>query len=176
VRVALLLTAALLVAACRFERRPALSSGGVATVDGVPQPSAADTPMADSVRAVVQALVDALEVGDVSRVAQLTVPGATLLDQEEGLRWSREDVSAPLPRALLAQGEDALAWVLADSQLTPFTDSALLVNEYHAYVAGESVPWKAVETFVLVRTPEGWRARHLHRSRGQLPTDPADER
>ena len=172
-RTTILLSVALLVAGCHFEQRPALSSEDAATLDGTPQTSALGTPLEDSVRAVVQALADALEVGDVSRVAQLTVPGATLIDQEEGLRWSRQDVSAPLPRPLLAQDDDALAWVLADSQLTPFSDTALLVNEYHAYVTGESVPWKAVETFLLVRTPDGWRLRHLHRSRGQVPADPA---
>jgi ketosteroid isomerase-like protein len=174
VRVVLLLAwSAVFVAGCRFERRPALSSEDAPPPNGAPAGSALGAPLEDSVEAVVRALAEALDVGDVSRVAQLTVPGATLIDQEEGRRWSREDAAAPLPRALLTAADGALSWVLADSKLTPFTDTALLVNEYHAYVTGESVPWKAVETLLLIRTPEGWRVRHLHRSRGQVPTAPA---
>ena len=164
----LLLGSALLFAGCRFERRPDPNTNASVPDAGVFLPSTANTPMDDSVRAVVSALDEALAVGDVSRVAQLTVPGATLIDQEEGVRWTRESPAGTLPRALASRGDSPLAWALVDSKLTPLDGVALLVNEHHALVTGEGVPWKAIESYVLVRTPDGWRVRHLHRSRGQV--------
>jgi ketosteroid isomerase-like protein len=173
VRRTLLLAATLAWVSCRFERRPDLDADGNPSAESVTLPSALATPLGDSIRAVVAALGEALEAGDVSRVAELTVPGATLIDQEEGLRWSREDAAAPLPRALLSSRDEPLTWALSSSDLTPFADAALLVHEYQAAVTGENVPWRAVETYLAVRTPEGWRVRHLHRSRGQAPPPPS---
>jgi ketosteroid isomerase-like protein len=169
----LVLAGALLFAGCRFERRPDPDTSAAVPDAGLFLPSTLNTPIEDSVRAVVSALDDALAVGDVSRVAQLTVAGATLIDQEEGIRWARENPAGALPKALTARRDSPLEWALVDSSLTPLDGAALLVNEHHALVTGEGVPWKAVESYVLVRTPDGWRVRHLHRSRGQaLPEQP----
>jgi hypothetical protein len=137
--------------------------------DTLAVPTGAASPVADSLRAIATALDEALAAGDVTRVAQLTVAGATLIDQEAGVRWSRANAAGPLPPALAASGDAPLEWALTSSEPMPLGDqAAALVNEYHALVTGEGVPWKAVETFVFVRTDAGWRLRHLHRSRGQV--------
>lgn len=154
------------VASCTLEERAEIERrGGQAPASdtvGVSSPS----PAADSARAVVESFRDALRLGDVSRVGQLSTPEAVLVDQEEGVRWTtRAGGQVRLPDALLAEGAE-LEWVLDESTFTDLGHGGLLVNVYHAAVAGEDVPWTAVETFVLVRTSDGWRIRHLHRSRG----------
>lgn len=165
----LLLVTALASSACRIERRPDLPVDG-GDVTHEPAVGATSTPVEDSVRAVVSAVGEALQVGDVARVARLTAPSAMLIDQEEAARWTRDDPGAPLPRALSASG-DGLVWTLERSHFDAMGAAGLLVNEYRAAVAPGAIQWKAVETFILVRTEEGWRLRHLHRSRG-----PAGER
>jgi hypothetical protein len=159
--------------ACRFERRPEPAARTTTEADSVEVPEGITAPLADSLSAIATALNEALARGDVTRIAQLTVSSATLIDQEAGIRWSREEASGPLPPPLGAGGDDPLEWALSSSVPTLLGEqAALLVNEYAAVVTGEGVPWKAVETFVFERTARGWRLRHLHRSRGQVAPEP----
>jgi hypothetical protein len=159
-----LLAIALLASACRFERRPDLPGEGAGErASAAAQPGAMT--LEDSVRAVASALDDALAVGDVARVALLSVPGATLIDQEEAVHWTLGDPETPLPQALAGRG-GRFDWRLRTSRFVELGGAALLVNEYEATVVGSGVSWRAAETLIMVRTPEGWRLRHLHRSRG----------
>jgi hypothetical protein len=164
---------AVLCAACRFERRPEPAARTTTANDSVEVPAGITVPLADSLRAIATALNEALARGDVTRIAQLTVASATLIDQEAGIRWSRANAAGPLPPPLGAGDDAPLEWELSASEPTLLGDqAALLVNEYAAVVTGEGVPWKAVETFVFERTARGWRLRHLHRSRGQVAPEP----
>jgi hypothetical protein len=149
------------MAACRFERRAEPSAAGDSVSD-----STATVSVEDSVRSVLNAVEAALAAGDVARVSRLTVSGATLIDQEDAVAWSRGDPAAPLPRALLSR-TDSLSWELESSRFTPVgvgSNAALVVNEYHATSGPNN--WNAVETLLVVRTTNGWRLQHLHRSRG----------
>lgn len=162
-----LLVLLLLLAGCRIEKRaePAgVGADGAGPADTTVLVRAGGA-VQDSVRSVVAAFHDALRVGDGARVAGLTVPGATLVDQEEGVQWRRDAGGGRLPEDLAASA-DGLGWRRVATDFGVRSDVALLVDSYSATVSGESVPWTAVETFVVVRTPAGWRIRHLHRSRG----------
>lgn len=170
VRAALVTTLAvgLLLSACRFERRPEPRTGvGADTTVRV-----TGGPVRDSVRAVVEAFHAALRVGDGSRVATLSVPGATIVDQEEGVEWRRGGSGGRLPGPM-SSGGVGLGWNRAGADFVAWDGSALLVERYRATVSGEAIPWTAVETFVLERTPAGWLIRHVHRSRG-TPSDGDD--
>ena len=160
-----LLVAALVAgSACRFEKRPDLAARE--PVDSTLYPPEGASGIADSVRATIVAVSDAFRVGDVTRVAQLTTRDAILIDQEDGVRWSRLDAAAALPRPLQG-GEDGLGWELDGSGFALLSENAALVSaRYRASVSGEAVPWTAVESWVLVRDAGGWRLRYLHRSRG----------
>ena len=168
----LALCALLVVASCTFERRPDLAGSGEGDSTRPAVPSGPHAAAEDSVRAVVAAFREALRLGDVTRVAQLSTPDAALVDQEEHVHWSRSGSSESRLPAPLDGRREGLGWVLEDSSFDTLGASALLVNRYSATVSGEDVPWAAIETFVFVRTPEGWRLRHLHRSRG-LSDDPS---
>jgi ketosteroid isomerase-like protein len=162
----LLLAAVLIASACRFEKRPDLAAREPVDSTVYPPAGGPGSPVADSIRATIAALSEAFRMGDVSRVAQLTTRDAVLIDQEDEVRWTRLDAAAELPRPLQG-GEDGLGWELDGSTLSLLSDaSALLSVRFHASVSGESVPWTAVESWVLVRDPGGWRVRYLHRSRG----------
>lgn len=156
---------------CRFERRPDLEASpdtaGIA--DTTAQPVVPGQAIHDSLRVVVAAYHEALRVGDVSRVASLTVPGSVLVDQEEGVEWRRgEGGSEVLPQPL-DPARTGFGWTRAGSEIQVFEETALLVDQYRVTVSGEEVPWNAVESFLLVRTPDGWRIRFSHRSRGTGP-------
>ena len=150
---------------CRFERRPDLPTDRELSLGTPASLEPAGTPAEDSARAVVISLAEALEVGDVARVARLTVPESVLIDQEEAVRWSHANPDSPLPRSLSA-GEDAPDWRLETSAYLPLGEGAVLIYEYQALTQEEAPAARAVETFVLVRTELGWRLRHMHRSRG----------
>lgn len=171
--VLVLLVTAALSAGCRFEKRPDLAAGepvlGTAYTPTTPSGGATE----DTVRATINAVREAFRVGDVTRVAQLTTRDAVLIDQEDEVRWTRADAAAQLPRPLVG-GDEGLAWTLDDSSFSMLAaDAALVSHRFRASVSGESVPWTAVETLVVVRTEEGWRLRYLHRSRGLGREEPA---
>lgn len=171
--VSLLALLVLVVAqACRFERRPDLEAStelaGIA--DTTDPPVVPGQAIHDSLRVVVAAYREALRVGDASRVASLTVPGSVIVDQEEGVEWRRgEGGSEVLPQPL-DPARTGFGWTRVGSEIQVFEETALLVDRYRVTVSGEEVPWHAVESFLLVRTPEGWHIRFSHRSRGTGPT------
>lgn len=162
-----LVAVVVLASSCRIERRPDLTREDPGPTALVPELRGGSEPARDSVRVVVAAVNEALALGDVTRVAQLSALGAVLIDQEEGVRWSRQEAASILPRPLLGRS-DGLSWSVAATRLDFLGDGAALLSiRYRASVAGEGVPWTAVETWVLIRDgTAGWRLRYLHRSRG----------
>ncbi len=161
----------LLGSACRFEKRPDLRASRAADTTLYVRSGAPASPAEDSVRSVITALNEAFRVGDGARVAQLTTPDVVLIDQEDEVYWTRGDEKARLPRPL--RGEDKLGWEPVGSTVSGLGDgSELATLRFRASVSGESVPWTAVESWLLVRTAQGWRLRYLHRSRGLGRTAP----
>lgn len=160
---------------CRFERRPELraSADTAGIADTTAQPVVPGQAIHDSLRVVVAAYHEALRVGDVSRVASLTVPGTVIVDQEEGVEWRRGDGGSEVLPQPLNPATTGFGWTRIGSEIQVFEETALLVDRYRVTVSGEQVPWTAVESFVLARTPDGWRIRFSHRSRGTGPTLPA---
>ena len=166
-----LVVGTLLGSACRFEKRPDLTARRAADTTLYVRSGAPANPAEDSVRSVITAVNEAFRVGDVTRVAQLTTRDAVLIDQEDEVYWTRADAQARLPRPL--RGEDKLGWEAVGSTVSDLGDgSELATLRFRASVSGESVPWTAVESWLLVRTPQGWRLRYLHRSRGLGRTAP----
>ena len=110
--VGFLLAAGLVLSgACWFERRPDPRNGEGA------DPATSDTSVVvtngalrDSVRAVVTAFHDALSVGDGGRVAGLSVLGATVFDQEEGVAWRLGPGGGDLLPGPLVRGTEGLGW------------------------------------------------------------------
>ncbi|MGD2068110.1 MAG: DUF4440 domain-containing protein [Gemmatimonadota bacterium] len=176
---AVLTLAVLCGSGCRFERRPAPENGDDVAVPDTTIRVTAES-VQDSVRAVVRAFHEALRVGDGSRVASLSVQGATVVDQEEGVEWRLGPGGGErLPSPFLGS-RAGLGWERVSTDFVAWRDAALLVDRHRATVAGESVPWTAVETFVLERSDGAWLIRHVHRSRGAQPVEhgrlgPADE-
>jgi ketosteroid isomerase-like protein len=124
-----------------------------------------------SVLRVVDAFHDALRVGDVARVASLSVPGTTLVDQEDGVRWRLGGEESRLPSSLDASpGSGGLTWEVAERSVRRAGDARVVTLRWQAVIAGEPVEWWGVESVVLVPTDEGWRLTHVHRSRGGDPT------
>lgn len=156
------------VAGCSFERRAEVEetrppAGG----PGVSAPSA-QALAEDSIMLVVDAFHRALGSGDAARVATLVAPDALLVDQEEGVFW-RSDGEGRLPSALApgVAAPNALRWERIGTRIDVLGPARLVVLRYRAAIAGEAVPWWAVETLVLEPGPEGrWRLHYLHRSRG----------
>lgn len=154
-------------AGCTLEHRPDIQPDEAALEAADPATPRASAE--DSARAVVSAFREALALGDGARVAALTAPDALLVDQEEGVRWRHAAEPAGVLPSPLVPGGDGLAWTVTSSEYARLGEAGLLVTRYTAEVAGEEVPWTAVESVVVVRTEEGWRVRYLHRSRG--PSD-----
>lgn len=151
---------------CTVERRPDLEERPDTTAF-VPEAQRATAAMRDSARSVVEAYHAALEVGDGARVAALAARGATIVDQEEGVFW---EVSGPQTGPLpgpLSEGASGLGWSRVRSEVRPLADAILVVDRYEATVSGEPIRWSATESFVLVRTVDGWRILLAHRSRGE---------
>jgi len=166
---ALLLAALLLGSACRFERRPDLAAD---PADSVPRVEGSSGPVEDSVRAVIAAVTAALDAGDAGAVARLTARDAVLIDQEDEVRWAREDAAARLPRPLRVEGE-GLGWETEGSTFARLSDASALVSvRLHAAPASDSAAWTATESWVLVREDGTWRLRYLHRSRGLAGVQP----
>jgi len=164
--VAALLLAGVYLPGCAVERRPDLDEGPDTTAF-VPEEWRATEALRDSARAVIDALHTALEVGDGARVAALAAPGATIVDQEEGVFWKVSGPDAgPLP-APLSEKVTGLGWRRVRSDVQPLADAILVVDRYEATVSGEPVRWSATESFVVVRAIEGWRILLAHRSRGE---------
>lgn len=135
--------------------------------------SPVEEPGADSaaVLQVVDAFHDALRVGDVARVAALSVPGTTIVDQEDGVRWRLGGNDARLPSPLDAgPGSGGLTWQVAERSVRVAGEARVVTLRWQAIIAGEPVEWWGVESVVLVPTDEGWRLTHVHRSRGGDPT------
>lgn len=154
------------LAGCTVERRADVD-GRPDTTAFVPEERRATEALRDSARAVVDAYHEALTVGDGARVAVLSAPGATIVDQEEGVFLELSGPgTGPLPSSL-DERASGLGWRRVRSELRPLSDAVLLIDRYEATVSGEPVRWSATESFVLVREPEGWRILLAHRSRGE---------
>ena len=155
---------AILPGACTLERRADLEPEN-GTGEGAESRAVPST--VDSVHAVVSSFHEALAQGDGARIAALTSPGAVLIDQEGSVRWRRTMDSNPALPTALVRARDGLGWTVLGTDFALLGDDVgILVTEYRAEVAGEEVPWSAVETLILVRGEAGWRVRYLHQSRG----------
>jgi ketosteroid isomerase-like protein len=169
-RPALALGAALatLAAGCSFERRAEVEEGPPARrAQGIPAPSP-EALAEDSLMSVIDAFHRALESGDAARLATLMGPDALLVDQEEGVLWTTEG-SSPLPSALDAGqlAPNGLRWQRVGTRVDAVGPARLVVLRYRAAIAGEAVPWWAVESLLIEPDEDGrWRLRYLHRSRG----------
>ena len=171
VRVAALLLLLGATSACWFERRPDLAEEPVTEAADAPLDPPA-IPLEDSVRATMEAVAEAFAAGDSALVVALTTPDAILIDHAEGLRWTRT-AGGPLPGPLPDPG-DGLTWSLEDIKIGLLTDgSALLSGRFTVPGAAEDVSSSAVETWLVIRTDDGWRARYLHRSREAGRSRPA---
>lgn len=169
------LLALALLAGCTVEPRADTGNRGGAV--GSEAASAADAAGdSASVLDVVSAFHDALRVGDVARVVALSVPGAVLVDQEEGVRWQVGAADARLPGPLDgSRGGGGLTWRVAERRVRPAGDARVVTLRWQAVIAGEPVEWWGVESLVLVPTSDGWRLTHVHRSRGGDPTPALDD-
>ena len=164
-RVGVVLAIAAVSSACRLEKRPDLV--GSEGTSGTPSISSA-TPAEDSARAALVAMNSALESGDGALVARLTTPDAVLFDQNERVRWTHADTSAPLPPAL-SGGADGLGWHLVEASFFFLGPAAAFFSRrYQDSAEEEQTEETAVESWVLVRTEEGWLVRYLHRSSGLM--------
>ena len=165
-RGALLVFAPTIVLSCRFEQRPDLAAEE--PVGGAPdgplhQPGST---VEDSVIATVTAVVEALAVGNVTQMEQLTTRDTLIFDQEGDGFWTGADTSAHIP-LLLRGGSDGEDWELQSSSFTLISEGAALLSlRFQVRVSGKPMPRNALESWVLVRTAEGWRVRYLHRSGG----------
>lgn len=151
-----------LAAGCTFERRADTEN------DEEGPDTAAATRLEilrDSLQATVGGFVEALRTGDHSRAVGMLHEEATLYDEESGHRWDPTQADSLLPGPM--ERDDAeLRWELSESWAEIYDEAALVVLRYHATISREEAPWTAMETYVLVRADDGWRIRHLHRSRG----------
>jgi len=145
----LLLLLVSLAPGCTFERRPdstttARAEGGTA---------------ADSIRAVVTALETARARGDLAAALALFDSGAVVAGGQVGTLDGRGWVTA---EAMLsgAAPDPVRTRELEESSISLLPGSALALNRYRDPEGG--LP--SVETVVLVRTPAGWRIRHIHHS------------
>jgi ketosteroid isomerase-like protein len=157
---------ALLVLGCTIE--PRADTRGAPSGPALPADTNPET-LDASVESVVDALAEALRVGDGARVAALAADGVTLIDQEEGVVWTSASAAGPLPSALsMGAVAGGLSWTLVSREISPIGTGRLVVSRYRADVAGEPVDWWAVETLIIEPVEGQWRVRHLHRSRGPL--------
>ncbi len=161
----LLLAVPLVVSACTFERRPDRRNG-----EEEPDTAAVSRTeiLEDSMEAMVDAFVEALRAGDVSRAVGMLHGQATLYDEETGRRWGPMQVDSLLPGPMGREGEE-LRREPSDSWVEVYDPAAVVVRRYRPAASREAAARTALETYVLVRTDGGWAIRHLHRSQGPDP-------
>lgn len=127
----------------------------------------ADATAADSVRAVASAFRDALEMGDLSSALQLVDRDAVVFDRMGGDPPEGASTGEVLLREIRLR-RDGLNLEPLDSQLTFHGDVAVEVTRAEpSWEGGEDragIHGPVLETMVLVRTEDGWRLGHLHRS------------
>jgi hypothetical protein len=167
----LILILVLALASCTFERRPdrAENGNGDAGADLFRDGEARELQPVDSVLLVVQLYREALEVGDLSRALSFLHPGAALHSNAAALLPTGSSAGEVLLQELRLR-QDGLRLEVLDSEATLLGDAALVVKRYRVLVgvaddASESRSGDiAIETVILVRSANGWRIRHLHRS------------
>jgi hypothetical protein len=162
----IVLVVGVLVSACRFEKRPDLTTNYAASDTPYGSSIPPGSSVEDSARAVLVAVSDAFGLGDEARVAQLTTPDVILFDQAERVRWISSEAAARLPPALLGAADGLGRHLVESSFFWLGSDAVFFSLRYQASPSVDPLPWTAVESWVLVRTDAGWRVRYLHRSRG----------
>lgn len=173
-----------MLAGCTFERRPDRASNGDG--DGAyslaPEGEARVLQPADSVLLVAQLYREALEVGDLSRALSFLHPGAALYNDAAALLPANASAGEVLLQELRLR-QEGLRLEVVDSEATILGDAALVLKRYRVSEAGAVAASDdegdsdssalesetALETIILVRSPTGWRIRHLHRSAVATP-------
>ncbi|MBI4539892.1 MAG: nuclear transport factor 2 family protein [Gemmatimonadetes bacterium] len=156
----------MLASACTFERRPDRAEQRP-PAQAAPRP--AEAAAADSVRAVLAAFDAALAAADTA--GALALLDSALVVYEGGLVDSTR--AAYAARHLPADMEFARGALVRDvlgSQIVVLADAALTLARYHVsgQLRGRPVRSETTETMVLVRTPAGWKVRHIHWSSRRL--------
>lgn len=175
-----LLLVLLFTSGCTFERRPDRAADG--NLDD--EPGLADSSLervmhpADSVLVVARLYREALEVGDLSRALSFLHPGAALYNDAAALLPPGSSAGEVLLQELRLR-QEGMTFEVLDSEVTLLGDAALVLKRYRMLdqdgsvdaqrPAGPAEPTAdrddvALETIILVRSPSGWRIRHLHRS------------
>jgi ketosteroid isomerase-like protein len=128
-----------------------------------PSPARAQRAAADTaaVRAVVAGFSAALQAGDTTRALRYLHPALVVF--EEGTGENREHYRThhlPADAAFLAQVHPTYT----HEQLTVSGMMALHLREYRMRGTwrGRRVDSTGAETMVLLKTPEGWKIRHIH--------------
>lgn len=158
------LATALLGAACTFEHRADMeeaeaSPGSVALVGN------GDRGLSPG--AVARLFREAVFVGDLSLALSLLDRQATLVDELAGTdeeTMTRGELLLELRRRHVA----GLGLEVLETRVEPATESTLVLSRLALLERGDDgigvEVGRAYETLVMVRTDEGWRIRHLHRS------------
>ncbi len=166
----LLVVVALVAAGCTFEQRPDRAAENDEDEDGVPVVSAED-----SVQAVREAFLEAMEAGDLAGALSLVDRDAVVVDPFSETPRHEASLGEVFLEVLGAYGTE-IRMSPTGSQVTVLGDHAVAVTDYELQWWGEEEWERAgslVETLVLARGEEGWRIHHLHRS---VPGSVGEER
>lgn len=139
----------------------ALVSPGWLPAPGAAQPADRDVVDTTEVAATVAAFHGALAAGDSARALELLHPEVRVFEggRAESLSQYRSghlaadmEFSGSVDREILSEN------------VTGSGNRALYLSEYRmtGTFRGEDVEARGTETMVLVRTPDGWRIRHIH--------------
>ena len=161
------------VGGCTLEERPdrpaeedTSDASDAALADDLPGDEV-DGTAADSARAVASAFREALELGDLSSALQLLDGEAVVYDRVGGDPPEGASTGEILLRQIRLQG-DGLSLEPLESEFTLHGETAVEVTYSEASWDGDNgragMEGAVVETMLLVRTEDGWRLAHLHRS------------
>lgn len=123
--------------------------------------AATDSARAAEVRAVVRGFHAALAAGDSTAALELLDPGVVIF--ESGHAESLTQYRSGHLRSDVAFARAVRREVTGES-IAVWGDAALYTSEAHTTGEwrGRAIDSQGVETMVMVRTPEGWRIRHIH--------------
>lgn len=159
---ALLAFLAVHASACTFEQRPdRVERQG--TARAAAGRSAAEVAAADSVRAVLQAFDAALTAADTAAALALLDPALVVYEggSVDSTRAAYAAQHLPADMEFMRSG---IAREVIRSDIELLAGTALAVTRYRVSgeVRGRPMRSETAETMVLVRTPEGWKIRHIH--------------
>lgn len=136
-------------------------SAPATAVFGKPGALTEPTSPADSAKAVVHRFHAALAAGDSARAVSLLHPDAVIY--ESGHAETREEYAAGHLKADM-EFTAAVEREILEERVSVYGSAALYESRdrISGTFRGREVEGEGVETVVLVRTPDGWRIRHVH--------------